>query len=57
MTKLFSGAVCLNCAGCYKLRDPEFRGVRRCDDFSRAQRRVWCADETIQRFIRTRKIV
>lgn len=54
MAKLLTKAKCNSCAGCYKFRDSEFRGILQCDEFSKAQQKVWCADETIKEFIRKR---
>ena len=47
---------CYKCKGCQLLRDPSFKGLIQCIHFEKKDKGVWCADETIDNYIKTGKI-
>ena len=57
MKDKYEGTACSGCAGCHLQRDPHFRGKHRCNDRTKLQPQIWCADESVALFRRTGKIL
>jgi hypothetical protein len=55
-TGLRPDCLCECCAGCFKINDVNFSGKYNCRMFKPVDKKVWCADEIIERFLKTGKI-
>jgi hypothetical protein len=54
--RLKSNVKCWKCLGCNKLESPNFQGLYNCDSFKQANKTVWCANEAIDKFMKTGKV-
>lgn len=54
--KILPSSACRTCLGCNRLKDILFVGKRDCSDYQYAGKRVWCADEAVDRYNKTGRI-
>lgn len=55
-SKLLQECLCNYCAGCNKLKIENFIGTYECKSYRPKIKRVWCADEVIEKYSKTGKI-
>jgi len=55
-SRLKLNAICWKCLGCNNLESPKFLGLYSCDSFQKLDKTVWCANEAIDKFNKTRKV-
>ena len=54
--KLLCDCLCNYCTGCKKLKYKNFTGTRNCSSYRPVIKKVWCADEVINKYTKTGKI-
>lgn len=56
MCKLHPKCLCMQCLGCMQLEKADFTGKFNCHRFIPSNKKVWCADESVNKFIKTGKV-
>jgi hypothetical protein len=53
--KLRKDSWCAQCVGCNRLKESNFIEKNSCNAFRAAEKKVWCADEAVNKFIDVEK--